>query len=44
MYSLEELSAMLGNAGLKTRETYGDFSGGEFSKDSPRMIIIAEKT
>jgi len=43
MYKREEIAVMLEKAGLRIGETYGDFSGARFSKDSPRMIVIAEK-
>ncbi|MDP2950267.1 MAG: methyltransferase domain-containing protein [Chloroflexota bacterium] len=43
LYSLEELSEMLQAAGLAFCRVWGDYGGHEYSLDSPRMIVLAEK-
>ena len=40
MYTLEELDAMMGRAGLKVTRTYGDFDGSPVSAEAPRNILI----
>jgi len=44
MYSHEEMKNMLLKFGLELTETYGDFIGSEYTKESARMILIGEKT
>jgi SAM-dependent methyltransferase len=43
MYSYEEMMDMLSGAGLRLTETYGDFADSEYTKDSPRMVLMGEK-
>ena len=43
VYTLAELIAMMGRAGLRFRRAWGDFEGGELSLDSRRLIVLAEK-
>jgi len=43
MYSREELINMLENAGMKIQRVFGDYKGSEFSNESPRTIIFAQK-
>ena len=43
LYTLQELAAMLGRAGLPVRRTWGNFDDSELSMRSPRMIVLAEK-
>ncbi len=42
MYTLEELDAMMDQAGLKVTRTYGDFDGRPVSPATPRNILIGE--
>ncbi len=42
-YSPEELGAALGRAGLRMRAHYGSLSGGPFTDDSERMVVVAAK-
>lgn len=42
MYTLEELEAMMGRAGLKVTQTYGDFDGRPVSADAPRNILVGQ--
>jgi len=42
-YSYTELKIILDSVGFKIKDVYGSWNADEFSKDSPRMIIIAEK-
>ena len=42
MYTLEELDAMIGRAGLKITQTYGDFDGQPVSGGAPRNILIGQ--
>jgi SAM-dependent methyltransferase len=43
LYSLEEISAMLEDAGLRVERCDGDFDGGGLTESSPRMIIFGRK-
>lgn len=43
LYSLPEITNMLGEAGLKVEKIFGDFNGSEYKFSSPRMIILATK-
>lgn len=43
MYSREELINMFENAGVKIHKVFGDYKGSEFSNESPRTIIFAQK-
>ena len=43
LYTYTELAAMLARAGLTVRQTWGNFDGIDFSMQSPRMIVLAEK-
>ena len=42
-YTLVELKGMLARAGFEMERVYGDFQGGEYSLDSPNMIIVSRK-
>jgi 2-polyprenyl-3-methyl-5-hydroxy-6-metoxy-1,4-benzoquinol methylase len=42
-YSLEEMSDILKQNGLSIAASYGGFDGSPYSKDTPRMIILAQK-
>ena len=44
LFSPNEFDALLANAGLKLVKRVGDFDGNEFAEDSPRQIMIAEKS
>jgi len=44
LYTLQRLKQMLSKAGLKVREVYGSYDRKEFSPDSSRMIVSAERT
>jgi len=43
LYSLHEMLAMINKAGLSTSAIYGDFDMKQYSVDSRRMIILAQK-
>lgn len=42
-YRLEELKELFQRGGFAIREVCGDFDGGAFVEDSPRLIILGEK-
>ena len=42
-YTLTELIKMLAEAGLVFQRAWGDFDGSDYSLDSRRMIVLAEK-
>lgn len=42
-YTLREFIGMLGRAGLRFRQVWGGFNGSDYSLDSRRMIVVAEK-
>lgn len=42
-WSAEELSKLLTSVGLHVNNIYGDYSFTDYTEDSPRMILIAEK-
>lgn len=39
-YDLDEISTLFTAGGLSVREIYGDFEGGAFDEQSPRLIVI----
>jgi ubiquinone/menaquinone biosynthesis C-methylase UbiE len=43
MYSHGEMRDMLSAAGLKLTETYGDFSGSRYTRNSTRMVLMGRK-
>jgi len=43
MYAYTELAAMMSQAGLCPTATYGSFDRGELTRESDRMIVVAEK-
>lgn len=43
MYTLEELNAMMADAGLTIRQTFGGFDECPVAPDAPRLIIIGRK-
>lgn len=43
LYNLFELRKMFKKAGLKIVNTFGDFKGNKYSKESERLIIIVKK-
>jgi SAM-dependent methyltransferase len=43
MYTLNELAAMHGRAGLELLQTWGGFDGREYGMDTRRMIVLAKK-
>lgn len=42
--ALVEIAAMLEQAGLMLTHTFGNWDSGRFDVDSPRMIVVSEKT
>lgn len=42
-YALVEVAAMLEQAGLDLSHTFGDWNGGRYDVDSPRMIVVSKK-
>jgi len=44
LYTLESLRQMLSEAGLKVKEVHGGYDKKEFSLDSSRLIVSAERT
>lgn len=43
LYTINELSSILSNIGFTVEATYGDYTGIEYTENSPRMIIVAKK-
>lgn len=43
VYTLRELAGILERAGLRFRQAWGGFDGQDYSLDSPRMIVLAQK-
>ena len=43
MFELNELAALLLQAGIKTHNVFGDYDGSLYSKNSKRMILFAKK-
>jgi SAM-dependent methyltransferase len=43
LYSFAEILSLLKKAGFILESVYGDFDFGEYSLDSPRMILISRK-
>jgi len=44
LYTFQRLKQMLSEAGLKVKEVYGGYDRKEFTLDSSRMIVSAERT
>jgi len=44
LYTFQRLKQMLSKAGLKVKEVYGGYDKKEFTLDSSRMIVLAERT
>ena len=42
-WSVSELSELLSSVGLQVKSVVGDYDFSEYSEDTPRMILIAEK-
>jgi len=43
VYDRSEIEAMLTSAGLRVRESFGDYDGSPLAEDSPRMILVARR-
>jgi SAM-dependent methyltransferase len=43
LYTATEMDLLLASVGLETRGIWGDFTGGDFTTDSPHLILLAEK-
>ncbi len=43
VYGIIELGSMFAEAGLMCTAVYGDYNGGAFTPDSPRLIMIGKK-
>lgn len=43
MYFYPELAKMLNRAGLAPIQVFGDYDGSEYTWNSGRMIVLAEK-
>ena len=43
LYTLTELTKMLADAGLTFKRVYGGFRGEDYSVDTRRMIVVANK-
>lgn len=43
LFSVIELERMLGERRLKIRERFGDYEGGGFHRDSPRLIMLSAR-
>lgn len=43
LYTATELDMLLASVGLQTLGIWGDFHGGDFTTDSPHLIMLAEK-
>jgi SAM-dependent methyltransferase len=42
-YRLDEVTSALAWAGLAVTDSYGDFRGSDFQRDSPRLILVGHK-
>lgn len=42
LFSPDELSRLLQNAGFRVKRRFGDYGGGAMDQDSPRTLLIAE--
>ena len=43
LYLHHDLVRLFADAGLDIAAVYGDFSGADFTTDSPRCILVAQK-
>lgn len=44
IYSAQELSDRLGDAGFRQIRVYGSLDGDEYGPDAQRLIVVARKT
>jgi SAM-dependent methyltransferase len=44
LYTATELDLLLASVGLETLGVWGDFHGGDFTTDSPHLIMLAQKS
>jgi SAM-dependent methyltransferase len=44
IYTLTEIKSLVARAGLTYRQSFGGFDGVPYGMDSPRMIVLADKT
>lgn len=42
-YDLDEITAIFAAGGMAIREVYGDFDGGDFGAESPRLILLGTR-
>ena len=42
-YDLDEISMMFSSCNLSMRAAFGDFDGSQFTKESPRLILVGMK-
>lgn len=42
-YNLDEISALFAANGFSIKDVYGDFNGGAFTPESPRLILIGKR-
>lgn len=42
-YDLDEISLLFASAGFAVRDVFGDFDGGRFQSDSPRLILVGTR-
>jgi hypothetical protein len=43
LYTFSELEALMGKAGLRVTQTWGNYDGSAFRLQSPRMMVMATK-
>lgn len=43
-YDLDEISAMFASCNLSIRSAFGNFDGSKFTPDSPRLILVGNRT
>jgi hypothetical protein len=44
IYALTEIKNLISCAGMEYRQVWGDFDGTSYTLDSPRMIVLAERS
>lgn len=44
LYTIEELTALLEACGFRVIDRFGDYDGRPFTVDSPRAILLGERT
>ena len=43
LYTLDEMKSLMADTDMKLRHCYGDFNGSQFTRESPRLILVGQR-